>query len=326
MPFSVDTFARIWAFVDQFDTEDAVSRSDLDTALDDLADGINDTSTYLQGLIDGVAAANLYLGVKSTAPTLNNDGDALVSGNFYVDSSEDFAMYVWDGVEAEWVSTSDLPIASDYFKTLVTAASAEVLRGLLELGSAAEVDATAFATAAQGLLAAAAFPASSVSSAGASFLEKTSKADQRAWLNLGESALRGVVEEDDFATNDATKLTPQRNIKTFVENSIAAAAPLWIVVNGTTGAKISGSDGLTCARNSTGKYTITFSAARDDAKYAVIPAAQAITSGSGGIAARVFATPDQPTVNDFVVNVVDINGTQTDVGRVHIEILGSVAA
>lgn len=39
---------------------------------------------------------DLYLGVKSSAPTLDNDGDALQTGALYYDSTDE-QLYIWDG-------------------------------------------------------------------------------------------------------------------------------------------------------------------------------------------------------------------------------------
>lgn len=149
MPFSdvTKTFTRVWQFVDQFATRDAVSRSALDTAVSDVADGLNATNLYLKGLIDALASSEMYLGVKASAPVLNNENAPLVSGNLYVNSTG-YVLWVFNG--SDWVPTSDLPAASTYFKTLVGASTAKAMRGLLELGTAAEVNTTNFATAAQG--------------------------------------------------------------------------------------------------------------------------------------------------------------------------------
>jgi len=148
MPFNDTTkvFGRIWRFIDQFASSEAVRRADFDTAIDDISDGINDTSGYLKGLIDAVSSAELYLGTKMAPPALNNQGNALVAGNYYV-LAPDYVLFVYDG--DAWVTTTDLPPATPYFKTLPSASNAEALRGLLEMGTAAVRSSDYFATAVQ---------------------------------------------------------------------------------------------------------------------------------------------------------------------------------
>jgi hypothetical protein len=60
-----------------------------------------------------------YLGAKSTAPTLDNDGDALVEGALYWNSVSN-AMLAWDG--SEWTSISS---TADIFRYRFTAAGGE---------------------------------------------------------------------------------------------------------------------------------------------------------------------------------------------------------
>jgi hypothetical protein len=92
-----------------------------------------------------------YLGTKATDPTLDNDGNALVSGALYF-NSVDNAMKVYDG--ALWLSAyaslSGALIATSNLSDLNNVSSA---RTNLGLGTAATTDATAYATAAQGSLA-----------------------------------------------------------------------------------------------------------------------------------------------------------------------------
>lgn len=89
-----------------------------------------------------------YLGQKATAPTLDNDGNALVTGALYFDTTTN-AMKVWDGTMwlAAYASLSGALIATNNLSDLTSASTA---RTNLGLGTAATTNSTAYATAAQG--------------------------------------------------------------------------------------------------------------------------------------------------------------------------------
>ena len=76
-----------------------------------------------------------YLGQKSTAPTVDNDGDPLVSGALYFNTVDNI-MYVWDGVTwlAAYASLSGALLATNNLSDLTNASTA---RGNLGLGGLA---------------------------------------------------------------------------------------------------------------------------------------------------------------------------------------------
>jgi hypothetical protein len=92
-----------------------------------------------------------YLGQKATAPTLDNDGDALVAGALYFNTTTN-EMKVYDG--AQWLnayaSLSGALLATSNLSDLQSVSTA---RTNLGLGTAATTAATDYATAAQGALA-----------------------------------------------------------------------------------------------------------------------------------------------------------------------------
>jgi hypothetical protein len=92
-----------------------------------------------------------YLGQKTSDPTLDNDGDALVSGALYF-NTVDNVMKVYDGSQwlAAYASVSGALIAANNLSDLVSVSSA---RTNLGLGTAATTASTDYATAAQGALA-----------------------------------------------------------------------------------------------------------------------------------------------------------------------------
>lgn len=146
MPWNLasKTISRVWQFVDQFTAAEKIERTHLDTAFDDVKAGVNDAIEYLIGQIEAAASSELYLGVKSSPPALNNAGAALVEGNFYIKSPE-YEPYVYNS-GGSWERADQFGTASAYFRGLAGAADAETLRGLLELGTAATFASSSFAT------------------------------------------------------------------------------------------------------------------------------------------------------------------------------------
>ncbi len=143
MPFSGGAFTRIWRFIDRYTTNDTVDRADLDTAFDDVKAGLNGAVTYLLAEIESSTGVRLYLGASSTEPTEDLDGNPLVAGHTYVDDDE--IAYIFDG--SDWQKIGDLPLASTFFKTLVTLTSAAEFRSALGLGTAATATLSTLATA-----------------------------------------------------------------------------------------------------------------------------------------------------------------------------------
>ena len=92
-----------------------------------------------------------YLGAKASDPTLDNDGNALVAGALYYNTTDD-VMKVYEGSSwvAAYASLSGALLATNNLSDVSSVSSS---RTNLGLGTAATTASTAYATAAQGTLA-----------------------------------------------------------------------------------------------------------------------------------------------------------------------------
>ena len=141
-----------------------------------------------------------YLGAKSSAPSVDNDGDALITGALYFDTTSD-SMKVYSG--SSWLdayaSLSGALIATNNLSDLNNVSTA---RTNLGLGTAATTDASAYATAAQ------ADQTVSLTGAGATSISGTypnftiTSTDTNTTYSVGD----GGLTEINFTSADNTKL------------------------------------------------------------------------------------------------------------------------
>ena len=133
------------------------TNADLAKVAAETAQGLAETA---QGLAEDAQAAaelaldtfdDVYLGSKASDPTVDNDGDPLVSGALYYNTTTN-ALKVYKG--SSWATLTDSDagglLASNNLSDLTSAATA---RTNLGLGTAATTASSDYATAAQGALA-----------------------------------------------------------------------------------------------------------------------------------------------------------------------------
>jgi hypothetical protein len=141
-----------------------------------------------------------YLGAKSSAPSVDNDGDTLLTGALYFDTTLD-TMEVWSG--SAWIdaysSATGVLLSSNNLSDLNNVGTA---RTNLGLGTAATTDASAYATAAQ------ADQTVSLTGSGATSVSGTypnftiSSTDNNTTYSVGD----GGLTEINFTSADNTKL------------------------------------------------------------------------------------------------------------------------
>lgn len=134
-----------------------------------------------------------YLGSKASDPTLDNDGNALLSGALYFNTTDD-VMKVYDGAQwlAAYAQLSGALIAANNLSDVVNVTAA---RTNLGLGTAATTASTDYATAAQGALADSAIQPS----------DNVSTLTNDAGYLTSETSHADVVVDGDFASTGLMK-------------------------------------------------------------------------------------------------------------------------
>jgi hypothetical protein len=193
-----------------------------------------------------------YLGAKASAPTLDNEGNALQTGAVYFNSTSD-TLFVWDG--AAWspavFDTAGALFAANNLSDVANAATARANIGL-QYASEAEAEAG------------------------------TSNIRAMTPLRTADAiaALRPVSTDPDFSV-DPTSLADRDTIADYIPAALNASgsAPIyacraWVNFNGTGTVAIRASGNVSSITdNATGDYTLNFTTAMPDADYSFVGSA-----------------------------------------------------
>ena len=160
-----------------------------------------------------------YLGSKASDPTLDNDGDALVGGALYFNTT-DGVMKVYTGTQwvAAYADVSGALIATNNLSDLTNAASA---RTNLGLGTAATTASTDYATAAQGALA---------DSALQSFTETNDLTAAVTWANVPDANITqsSVTQHQAALSITESQISDlQSYLTSFTETNDLSTAVTW---------------------------------------------------------------------------------------------------
>lgn len=112
---------RIQNLIAAVGATEPVRKAELDSELDTLELTVSNIATTAQGYANAAAASydsfdDRYLGVFATAPTLDNDGNALLTGALYFDSTTSL-MRVWSG--SQWNNVVPSTSGNNFAITMV---------------------------------------------------------------------------------------------------------------------------------------------------------------------------------------------------------------
>ena len=267
-----------------------------------------------------------WLGVKATAPTVDNDGDAIVNGAIYFDSTTS-QLGVWNGssfeypvAEASTFATNAQTSATNAYNSAIAAATSETAAETAETNAAgsaldafnysqtAGTNVTESAQYAANSLASATNSANSAAAAAISADEASHSADQAA---LSASS---AVTSADTATAQATLANTKAAAA--LNSAIAAATSETAAELAETNAAGSALDAFNYASTGSASATNSQASAEQSALSAAAAAASATTAGTKATQASTSATnaaaSEVNTAADAVATAADRTAVASD--------------
>jgi len=147
-----------------------------------------------------------------------------------------------------------------------------------------------------------------VTAYGKSLIAAADAGAARTALGLGGLATLDVLDEDDMATDSATRPPSQQSTKAYVDGLQPVAQVIATgSLNGTGTPAWNWRAGFsaTVTDNGAGNYTVAFDAAEANTNYAV-----ALNADAGGT--RYFINYDAKTTSGFIITVADVTGAAVD--------------
>lgn len=249
-----------------------------------------------------------YLGQKASDPTLDNDGNALVAGALYFNTTDD-VMKVYEGASwvAAYASLSGALLANNNLSDLQNAAAA---RTNLGLGTAATTASTDYATSAQGALADSALQSSdigvSVQGYSAALAGTTA-----SYTTAEETKLAGIAAGAEVNTVDSVNTQTGAVVLDADDISDATTTNKF-----TTAADISKLAGIEAGADVTDTANVTAAGALMDSEVTNLAAVKAFDPADYATAAQGALADSATQPGDNISTLTNDSGFTTNTGTV----------
>lgn len=162
-----------------------------------------------------------------------------------------------------------------------------------------------------------------------SLLNDSTAAEMRTTLELGNLATVDILDEDDMATDSATRPPSQQSTKAYVDAEVGSVFAAKCTFNGTgTPAVISGHGVSSITDNGTGDYTLNFSPALPNANYQVFTSCCGINDATAVNAVRMIVNVKTDaggivlkSTTQLRITANSANGALSDVDEIYVAIL-----
>ena len=157
-----------------------------------------------------------------------------------------------------------------------------------------------------------------LTAAGLALLDDANAAAQRTTLGLGGAALVDVIDEDDFATDSATRPPSQQSTAAYVTALIESYRPAIGILDGTGTPSWTRRKGFAASvtKNSTGNYSVTFTSALNTANFIVHLDVERVGTGDE----RLFANVINKATTGFDIVVRNFSNVPIDYAGINVTV------